>query len=140
MSPRRVRESVPKDLEAQLVAGRLDLLALFRGLDQLDLAPDEIPQALLGELFDLDGDFAEALAVLDEPARRLDVGAMLRDTHRALGCRHETVVRFLKALAPRGLVPLQHETMSCRAALTLADAYHSIPGKDPTIARTKARR
>ena len=132
MSQKRVRDMVPKVLEGELITGRLDLLALFRGLDQLDLTPDEIPQALLGELFDLDGDFAEALAVLDEPARRFNVGAMLRDTQRALGRRHGTVVQFLKALAPRGLVPLEHETMRCRAALTLTDAYHSSPGKDPT--------
>jgi hypothetical protein len=53
---------VPADLRARLEAARLDLLALFRALDRMDLAPAEIPQRLIRQLFELDADFAEALS------------------------------------------------------------------------------
>ena len=45
----------------RLEVARLDLLALFRALDRMDLSPAEIPQRLLRQLFELDADFAEAL-------------------------------------------------------------------------------
>ena len=38
---------VPPDLRARLESARLDLLALFRALDRMDLAPTEIPQRLI---------------------------------------------------------------------------------------------
>ena len=34
---------IPGDLRARLEVARLDLLALFRALDRMDLSPDEIP-------------------------------------------------------------------------------------------------
>ena len=37
---------IPGDLRARLEVARLDLLALFRALDRMDLSPDEIPQGL----------------------------------------------------------------------------------------------
>jgi hypothetical protein len=52
---------MPHDLRARLEAARLDLLALFRALDQMDLTALEIPQRLLQQLFELDADCAEAL-------------------------------------------------------------------------------
>jgi hypothetical protein len=55
-----VRDLVPPNLEPELEAARLELLALFRALDRLDLTAGEIPQDLLRELFELDADFAEA--------------------------------------------------------------------------------
>src|SRR5438128_3669797 len=39
---------IPGDLRARLEVARLDLLALFRALDRMDLSPDEIPQGLCG--------------------------------------------------------------------------------------------
>ena len=41
------------DLRARLEVARLDLLALFRALDRVHLSPDEIPQRLLRQLFEL---------------------------------------------------------------------------------------
>ena len=38
---------IPGDLRARLEVARLDLLALFRALDRMDLSPAEIPQRLL---------------------------------------------------------------------------------------------
>jgi hypothetical protein len=53
--------AIPVDLRARLEVARLDLLALFRALDRLDLSPAEIPQRLMRQLFDLDADYVEAL-------------------------------------------------------------------------------
>src|SRR5580658_5232242 len=39
---RRPAVEVPADLRARLEAARLDLLALFRALDRMDLAPSEL--------------------------------------------------------------------------------------------------
>ena len=55
---------IPADLRSRLEAARLDLLALFRALDRMDLAPAEIPQVLLRQLFELDADYVEALWAL----------------------------------------------------------------------------
>ena len=38
---------IPDDLRARLEVARLDLLALFRALDGMNLSPEEIPQRLL---------------------------------------------------------------------------------------------
>jgi hypothetical protein len=102
-----------------LEAARLDLLALFRALDRLDLTADEIPQPLLRELFVLDADFAEALHVLDFPTRGLDIRAMVADTRASLRRAPATRQRFLAELAT--ILP----------ALTREDARNSIPAQDP---------
>jgi hypothetical protein len=47
---------IPVDLRTRLEEARLDLLALFRALDKLDLSPLEIPQRLIRQLFELDAD------------------------------------------------------------------------------------
>jgi hypothetical protein len=44
---------IPADLRARLETARLDLLALFRALDRMDLSPAEIPQRLIRQLFEL---------------------------------------------------------------------------------------
>ena len=61
---RRSAVEIPADLRARLEAARLDLLALFRALDRIDLTPYEIPQRLIRQLFELDADYAEALLLL----------------------------------------------------------------------------
>jgi hypothetical protein len=38
---------LPADFRTRLEAARLDLLALFRALDRMDLSPSEIPQRLI---------------------------------------------------------------------------------------------
>src|SRR5580658_6903285 len=63
---RRSAVEVPADLRARLEAARLDLLALFRALDRMDLTPSEIPQRLIRQLFELDADYVEALWGLDQ--------------------------------------------------------------------------
>jgi hypothetical protein len=73
--------AIPKDLRTRLEAARLDLLALFRTLDRMNLSAGEIPQRLLQQLFELDADYAEALWALDQPAGSLDRHAThLEDT------------------------------------------------------------
>jgi hypothetical protein len=71
---------VPVDLRAKLETARLDLLALFRALDRMELTPAEIPQRLIRQLFELDADCAEALWALDQPAGTLNWKLMVRDT------------------------------------------------------------
>lgn len=89
---------IPPDLRARLEASRLDLLALFRALDQMDLTPLEIPQRLLQQLFELDADYAEALWALDQPEGTFDLRAMLRDTLAALDQLPAATTRFRKHL------------------------------------------
>jgi hypothetical protein len=81
---RRIAAQIPPDLRARLEAARLDLLALFRALDRMDLTPAEIPQRLIRQLFELDADYVEALWALDQPVGKFDWQAMLRDTLAAL--------------------------------------------------------
>src|SRR2546428_14195745 len=69
---------IPDGLRARLEVARLDLLALFRALDGMNLSPEEIPQRLLRQLLEWDADLAEALWALDQPAGSLDRRAMLR--------------------------------------------------------------
>jgi hypothetical protein len=64
---RRSALAIPVDLRARLEAARLDLLALFRALDRMDLSAAEIPQRLIHQLFELDADYVEALWALDQP-------------------------------------------------------------------------
>ena len=68
---RRSKVVIPPDLKSRLETARLDLLALFRSLDQMDLSAREIPQRLLQQLFELDADYAEALWVLDQPSHSI---------------------------------------------------------------------
>src|SRR2546425_9365859 len=68
---------IPDGLRARLEVARLDLLALFRALDGMNLSSEEIPQRLLRQLLAWDADLAEALWALDQPAGSLDRRAML---------------------------------------------------------------
>ena len=81
---RRSTAEVPADFRTRLEAARVDLLALFRALDRMDLTPSEIPQRLIRQLFELDADYAEALWALDQSSGTLDFKTMLRDTLAAL--------------------------------------------------------
>ena len=96
--PRRSAVEVPANLRARLEVARLDLLALFRARDRMDLTPSEIPQRLIRQLFELDADYAadyaEALGALEQAPGTLEVKAMLRDTLAAAS------TRFRKSLPP----------------------------------------
>lgn len=126
-----VRDRVPTALEAELKAGRLDLLAFFRAIDRLPMDARELPQRILEELFELDADYAQALSALDEPAVRINIRRMMRDTRRSLGRLAKTRSRFLESLPAWRGAQLEAKTRAVRPTLTEQDAWHSIPGKDP---------
>jgi len=133
-----VRNAVPKALEVKLKASRLDLLALFRAIDSLEMDARELPPVLLNELFELDADFAQALCALDEPLGSIDVRAMLSDTRRSLADLDRTRMYFLESLIPGRRAPLEKWIRKIRPTLTQDDAYHAIPGKDPTAGEPSA--
>jgi len=128
---RRLTAEVPADLRARLEAARLDLLALFRALDRMDLTPSEIPQRLIRQLFELDADYAEALWALDQPPGTLDLKLMLRDTLAALDQLPEASARFRKNLPPRTHPALAQLEATLRHSLRPAEAYNMVPGRDP---------
>jgi len=128
---RRSRAEVPANLRTRLAAARLDLLALFRALDRMDLTPSEIPQRLIRQLFELDADYAEALWALDQPPGTLDVKAMLRDTLAALDQLPEAFARFKKNLPPRAHPGLAQLEVTVRHSLLPAEACNMVPGPDP---------
>jgi hypothetical protein len=93
--------AIPADLRPRLETARLDLLALFRALDRMDLTPAEIPQHLIRQLFELDADYVEALWGLDQPPGKLGLTAMLRDTLAALEQLTDACSRLRSNLPPR---------------------------------------
>jgi len=128
---RRPPAQIPADLRARLETARLDLLALFRALDRMDLSPAEIPQRLIRQLFELDADCAEALWALDQPPASLDMQAMLRDTLAALEQLPEACSRLRNNLPPRARPSLTLLEIKVRKSLDPAEAYSMIPGRDP---------
>ena len=127
----RTPAAIPADLRTRLETARLDLLALFRALDRMDLSAAEIPQRQLRRLFDLDADLAEALWGLDQPAGRLDVHAMLRDTLAVLDQLPAANARFRKNLPRRAHPTLTNLVTSIRTKLNPREAYSMVPGRDP---------
>lgn len=137
MADMRRRPSLSRrlqDLRPRLESVRLELLALFRTLDQLHLAPQQIPQELLHRLFELDADFAEALWALDQPRGRIRLKAMLRDTLNSLEKLKRQRQEFLDGLSPTVRERLEESLPGLAASLNAAEAYHSIPGRDPAAA------
>jgi hypothetical protein len=125
---RREAVNIPTDLRGRLEAARLDLLTLFRALDRMDLAPTEIPQRLIQQLFELDADYAEALWALDQQPRSLDMRMMLRDTLAALETLPETCARFRKHLPRRAHPRLAELETVIRGGLNPAEAYNMVQG------------
>lgn len=125
---RRAAVEIPSDLRARLEAARLDLLALFRALDQMNLTPAEIPQGLIRQLFELDADYVEALWALEQPPASLDLRAMLRDTLAALERRQEACTRFRKNLPRRDHPILAELEKTVRNSLDPSEAYNMVPG------------
>lgn len=128
---RRAPVTIPVDLRRRLEAARLDLLALFRALDRMDLSPAEIPQRLIRQLFELDADFAEALWALQQPPGALDLQAMLRDTLAALDQLPEASTRLRKNLPSRAHPALIQLEATVRNTLLPREAYNMVPGRDP---------
>ena len=128
---RRSSPVIPPDLRSRLETARLDLLAMFRALDRMDLSAAEIPQRLLRQLFDLDADYAEALWALDQPPGALDLRAMLRDTIAALEQLPKACARFRKNLPKRAHPILASLEPSVRDSLDPREAYNMLPGQHP---------
>lgn len=128
---RRPAVKIPADLRSRLETARLDLLALFRALDRMDLSPDDIPQRIIQQLFELDADYAEALWALDQPPASLDLHAMIGDTLAALQQLPEACSRFRSNLPPRAHPRLTHLEITIRKSLDPTEAYSMIPGRNP---------
>ena len=128
---RRSPVVIPADLRSHLEAARLDLLALFRALDQMDLTAQEIPQSVLRQLFELDADYAEALWALDQPPGRFKLRAMLRDTSVALERMPPLVAKFRKMLPPRAHTKLPALERPVRKNLSPREAYNMVPSRNP---------
>lgn len=128
---RRSPLAIPPDLRARLEEARLDLLVLFRALDQMDLTPLEIPQRLLQQLFELDADYVEALWALDQPKGTIDLRAMLRDTLAALDQLPDATARFRKHLPKRAHSVLLKLEPILRESFNPNEAYNMVPGREP---------
>src|ERR1022692_2052824 len=122
---------IPPDLRTRLETARLDLLALFRALDGMTLTPEQIPQRLIRQLFELDADYVEALWGLDQPPGKLNLHAMLRDTLAALEQLLPACSRLRKNLPPQTQLILPQLELTIRANLNPAEAYNMVPGRDP---------
>jgi hypothetical protein len=124
-----VEKHLPPDLRRRLEAARVDLLTLFRTLDSLHLAV-ELPDQLR-TLFELDADFAEALAVLDHPVAGYDLAAMQRDTLASLTSLALAKAEFLGNLDSRDRERFDRRIPVVRATIDPREAYSQIPGRGP---------
>jgi len=120
---------VSTELRGRLEAARLELLALFRALDQLQLA-QSLPEELQC-LFELDADLAEALWALDQRSAKLDWALMTRDTLTSIDAIPEAREDFLQALSKAERRRLDDRIGAVRATLRPEDAYIHVPGRDP---------
>jgi hypothetical protein len=128
---RHAQVEIPVDLRTRLEAARLDLLALFRALDRMHLAPEQIPQPLIRQLFELDADYVEALWALDQPPETINPRAMLRDTLAALEQLPAACSRFRKTLPSQVQPTLSQLELTIRSILPPTEAYNMVPGRDP---------
>ena len=121
------KKGVPVSLRNCLEKARLENLALFRGLDRVNVSAQEMPQKELKQLMELDADCAEALWALDNP-RGLNLKMMVRDTQKSLRRIPEVRKELLAKLPERILIPLSNHETQILTTLTLQDAYRDIPG------------
>ena len=126
-----VERHVPPGLRTRLEGARLDVLSLLRALDSLLVAQD-IPDELRA-LFELDADFAEALAVLDHPPGSYNLAAMVRDTLASLDDLPQTRQDFLDTLAPPDRERIARRVPVVRATLAPEEAYSQVPKGSPRI-------
>ncbi len=128
---RRASLEIRADLRARLETARLDLLALFRALDRMNLTPEQIPQRLLRQLFELDADYVEALWGLDQPPGKLNLDAMLRDTMAALEQLPAACSRFRKTFRPRPSPLSPNSNSQSAKTRNTAEAYNMVLGRNP---------
>jgi hypothetical protein len=124
---------IPADLRPRLETARLDLLALFRALDHMYLTPEQIPQRLIRQLFELDADCVEALWGLDQPPGNLNLQAMVRDTLAALQQIPPACCRLRDNLPESAYATLAQLETDIRANLNPVEAYNMVPGRNPQI-------
>ena len=128
---RRSPVEIPVDLRARLEAARLDLLALFPAQDRLPLTPEQIPQLLLRQLFELDADYVEALWGLDQPPGTFNLRAMLRDTLAALERLPAACSGVRKNFPLQAQPTVSQLELTIRVNLNPAEAYNMVLGRDP---------
>jgi hypothetical protein len=128
---RRTPAEIPADLRPRLETARLDLLAFFRALDRMNLTPEQIPQRLIRQLFELDADYVEALWGLDQPRGKLNMRAMLGDTLAALEQLPAACSRLRKNLPSHAQPILAKLERTIRMDLHPAEAYNMVPGRNP---------
>ena len=121
-------KGVPVELRNNLEKARQEQLALFRGLDQVYVSAQEMPQKELKKMMELDADCAEALWILDNP-RGLNLRKMVRDTEKSLQRIPKVRSELLAKLPERVLIPLANHEAQILTTLTLQDAYRDIPDK-----------
>ena len=118
-------ESVQIKLRNNLEKARQEQLALFRGLDRVDVSSQEMPQKELKQLMELDADCAEALWALDNP-RGLNLRKMVRDTEKSIRRIPKVREELLAKLPKRVLAPLANHEAQILTGLTSQDAYRDI--------------
>jgi hypothetical protein len=130
-SQRRRGAPAPADLRARLERARLETLALLRALDQVHLAPRDLPHSALAHLAALDADCAESLWALDQPRGALDVDAMVRDTLTSLNALPVAREQVRTGVPGDTRARLQTLEPMIRATLDPIEAYNDVPGRDP---------
>ena len=118
-------ERVLVELRNNLEKARQEQLALFRGLDRVDVLAQEMPQKELKELMELDADCAEALWALDNP-HGLNLREMVRDTEKSIRRIPKVREELLAKLPERVLAPLASHRAQILTTLTLQDSYRDI--------------
>jgi hypothetical protein len=113
-----------------LETARLDLLALFRAMERMSLTPQQNPQRLIRQLFELDADYVEALWGLDQPPGKLNMHAMLRDTLAALQ-QLPAACSCLQDNPPPSIRPILAQLeLNIRINLNPEEAYNMVPGRN----------
>lgn len=120
---------VPPDLRVRLETARLDDLAVMRTLDHAIPLGTPLPRADVLALGQLDADCAEALWALDQPARKLDVRAMVRDSLASLEQLQAARQRLRDAVPGYPI----HREAEIRERLDPAEAYSQVRGRDPAV-------
>jgi hypothetical protein len=121
----------PGGLRARLEVARPDLLALFRSLDRMNLSAAEIPQRLLRQLFELDGDYAEALLGAGPAGRKSGPPRYAPGHPEVTGSVDARLHPVPKKLPARAHPTLEQLESRVRLALNPKEAYSMVPGRDP---------
>jgi len=101
-------------------------LALLRAIDRAFIAPRNLPEHELHQLYELDADCAEALWALDQPAGSLDFRAMVRDSLASLD-QLAAARELVRARIPSAAQPIVLTLeKSIRAKLARPEAYNDV--------------